>query len=653
MTDQSEAASRRLVVRLLKRAGLTETDVPGRADWSRFLDATSALLEDLGQDRYLLEQSLEASSNEMLALNVDLHAVAERLAVEREELRAANASLAATLESTAEGIVVVDTAGCITNVNGRFREMWGLDELVPRIQIANAGSFVRAGLCDPEGFVTRVRDIEATPDVASHDVIEFRDGRVLERDSLAQRIDGEIVGRVWSFRDVTDQRRLERELAHLAFHDSLTGLANRAIFEEHVAQAFHRQDRSGGFVGVSVIDLDGFKHINDSLGHQAGDALLIAVADRFRLALRGVDSIARLGGDEFAVLVEGLDSPDHAGRVAERILDALREPVQFANREVAIGASVGIALAGDTRNEPDILLGHADAAMYLAKREGKGCYRIFESSMHAAVVDRLDLEQGLRKAIAGGRLSVHYQPVVKARTGEIVSFEALVRWEDPVRGFVPPEVFVPLAEESGLILEIGRSVLFEACRQATTWRATFPEFQIGIAVNVSGRQLLDPAFVRVVNETLACSGLEPHLLTLEITESILSAGSGRAIAMLEELRCIGARIAIDDFGTGYSSLAALAELPVDTLKIDKRFIDNLLDDRHGRGLVQAIVRIAQTLGLDTIAEGVELSEQQRCLVELGCEHIQGYLFARPMPGADTCDYLATLAVRGLQPVVSR
>jgi diguanylate cyclase (GGDEF)-like protein/PAS domain S-box-containing protein len=643
VTEQSEAMNGRLVARLLKRAGLAQGETPSPLAWATFLDAAAALLQNLGQDRYLLERSLETSSQEMLALNEDLRASAEWLAAEREELRAANSMLAATLEATPDAIIATDLAGRITSSNGRFAEMWGPSE--PRLGTrpdSEALGFVVAQLRDREGFVARLQELHETPDAVSHDTLEFKDGRVFERDSLPQRIDGEIVGRVWNFRDVTEQRRLQHELEHLAFHDPLTGLANRSLFDDHVAQALRRQARTGGIVGVAVVDLDGFKHINDSLGHQTGDRLLAAIADRFRSALRDIDTIARLGGDEFAVLVDGLDSPEQVGRIGKRILDALREPVRFSDREVTVGASVGIALARGTPTDPDNLLAHADVAMYRAKREGKGCYRIFEPSMHIAVVDRLNLEQALRKATASNALHLHYQPVVAARTGRVVSFEALARWDDPVRGFVPPDVFIPLAEEAGLILDIGRSVLLEACQQATIWHANFPQLHAGIAVNVSGRQLLDPAFVRVVDETLARTGLDPHSLTLEITESILAADSSRVVAMLDELRRVGVRIAIDDFGTGYSSFAALSELPVDTLKIDKRFIDNLLRDQRGRGLVKAIVAIAQTLELDTIAEGVERSEQRQALIELGCQHIQGYLFARPMTADDTYAYLENL-----------
>jgi diguanylate cyclase (GGDEF)-like protein/PAS domain S-box-containing protein len=640
LNNRRDDAHRRLVGRLLKRAGLTQTEPPGASAWAAFLDGTAALLEDLGQDRYLLEQSLETSSQEMLSLYKDLRASTERLTIEHEELRSTSSLLAATLESTADGILVVDLAGRITSFNGRFAAMWGLPERILQSRDDHeALSFVLEQLLAPEAFIAKVQELYETPDAVSHDTLDFKDGRVFERDSLPQRIDGEFVGRVWNFRDITEQHRLEKELQHLAFHDSLTGLANRTLFDDHVTQALRRQARTGGFVAVAVIDLDGFKHINDSLGHQTGDRLLVAIADRFCSTLREVDTIARLGGDEFAMLIDRLDSPEQAGRIGERILDSLSQTLRFADREITISASVGIALGAGAPTGLNDLLGDADAAMYRAKSDGKSRYRIFEPAMHAAVVERLNLEQALRKATASRVLSVYYQPVVAARTGRVVSFEALARWDDSERGFVPPGVFVPLAEEAGLILDIGRSVLLDACRQAMIWHATFPQLQPGIAVNVSGRQLLDPAFVTVVKATLARTGLDPHSLTLEITESILASDTGRVIAMLDELRRVGIRVAIDDFRTGYSSFATLSELPVDTLKIDKRFIDKIHDDKHGRGLVEAIVRIAQTLELDTIAEGVERQEQQQSLIELGCEHLQGYLFARPMPADDTRAYL--------------
>ena len=432
----------------------------------------------------------------------------------------------------------------------------------------------------------------------------------------------------------------EDAIRHQAMHDPLTGLPNRALFNDRLEHALSRHARSAGYVAVMIVDLDGFKNVNDSLGHLTGDALLIAVANRFEARLRGFDTIARLGGDEFALLFDELDEADQAGRVAQRVLDALVSPLPLPGREVAIGASVGVALTNKTGAKADRLVADADAAMYRAKREGKGCYRVFEAAMHTAAVERMSLEQDLRAAIRDDVLTVHYQPIVDTNTSQVTSFEALARWQHPTRGFVPPDTFIPLAEESGLIIELGRAVLVEACQQAQQWHATFPDLRPSVSVNASRLQLASPSFIEHVADALALANLDPSALIIEVTESILASESRHVITTLDELRRTGVRIAIDDFGTGYSSLAALAELPIDILKIDKRFIDNLVYDDQGRGFVNAIMQLAQTLHLETTAEGVEQAEQRDALVTLGCSHLQGYFFSPAMPGVQTHDFLA-------------
>jgi len=431
----------------------------------------------------------------------------------------------------------------------------------------------------------------------------------------------------------------EDAIRHQAMHDPLTGLPNRALFNDRLEHALSRRARLPGYVAVMIVDLDGFKNVNDSLGHLTGDALLMAVAERFEARLRGFDTIARLGGDEFAILFDELDAADQAGRVAQRVLDALVTPLPLPDREVAIGASVGIALTDRSDTNADRLLADADAAMYRAKREGKGCYRVFEAAMHTAAVERMNLEQELRTAIRDGALTVYYQPIVDTITGHISSFEALARWKHPTRGFVPPNTFVPLAEESGLIIDLGRAVLIEACQQARQWHLMLPDRRPSISVNASRLQLANPNFIDHVADALARAELEPSSLIVEVTESILASESKHVIATLDALRNTGIRVAIDDFGTGYSSFAALAELPIDILKIDKRFIDNLVYDDQGRGFVNAIMQLAQTLHLETTAEGVEQLEQRDELALLECTHIQGYFFSRPMPGVETRGYL--------------
>jgi diguanylate cyclase (GGDEF)-like protein/PAS domain S-box-containing protein len=422
----------------------------------------------------------------------------------------------------------------------------------------------------------------------------------------------------------------EDAIRHQAMHDPLTGLPNRALFNDRLEHALRRRSQIAGFVGVMIVDLDGFKVVNDSLGHRAGDELLTAVADRFTTTLRGFDTVARLGGDEFAILFDELEAPDQAGRVAQRVLDSLVSPLALPDREVAIGASVGIALTDRPDTRADLLLADADAAMYRAKREGKGCYRVFETAMHTASVERMTLEQELRTAIRDDALTLHFQPIVDTITGRTASFEALVRWEHPTRGFVPPDKFIPLAEESGLILDLGWTVLLEACRQARLWNEWFPGATHRVSVNASRLQLADRRFADQVADALARVELPASSFVLEVTESVLASESGRVIDTLDDLRRTGVRVAIDDFGTGYSSFAALADLPIDILKIDKRFVDNLLKDDQGRGFVNAIMQLARTLNLETTAEGVETPEQYAALAALGCTNIQGFLFSRPL-----------------------
>jgi diguanylate cyclase (GGDEF)-like protein len=637
--DGGPGASDRLLGRVLKRQGLTASDAPSDPAWMGFLDTVRSLLADQERDRYLLERSLENSSQEMLTLNDGLRASAKHLAVEQQDLRAANSVLAATLDSTADGILVVNVDRRISHYNHRFAQMWQLPEDVLRSADDSAVlTFVLGQLRDPDAFISTVEALYQVPDAESRDTLQFADGRVFERLSLPQYLDGEIIGRVWSFRDVTAEDQLNRELRHRALHDGLTGLANRVAFDDHLQQALRRQARTDDRLAVVVLDLDGFKHINDSLGHQSGDAVLCAIAVRLRAAFRDLDTIARFGGDEFALIVEDVGSPAQAARLGQRLLNILAEPVALSTRQVTLGGSIGITIAGGATDQAEHVLGQADAAMYRAKKEGKGRYRLFERSMHSIAVDRLNTEQALRKAVSNHELTVHYQPVVEARTGRISSFEALARWRDPVKGDIPPDAFIPLAEETGLIHEIGFGVLLSACHQARSWHTSDPGVDVGIAVNVSNRQLVERSYTESVCEALATSGLAPNALTLEITESAFAGDTTRITAALGYLRGLGVRIAIDDFGTGYSSFAALATLPVDILKIDKRFVDAIHESR-GRGLIKAIIGIAHTLDLETVAEGVEGLAQQAALVELGCSHLQGYLFAKPMPAEETYAYL--------------
>jgi diguanylate cyclase (GGDEF)-like protein/PAS domain S-box-containing protein len=431
--------------------------------------------------------------------------------------------------------------------------------------------------------------------------------------------------------DITERRRLEDELRHQAFHDSLTGLANRALFTDRLAHALERRDH--GEVGVLFFDVDDFKLITDGLGHAAGDGLLVQVAQRLGEVVRGGDTAARLGGDEFAVLLEETSEVDAVG-VAERIAHCFLAPFDVAGHPVVARASIGIAFgrAGCAAAE---VLREADAAMYTAKHRGKGVWQVFDPSMAGDGLLEIELRADLKHAIETDGIHLAYQPIVELATRRTIGVEALARWTHPTRGAIAPTQFIPLAEAADLIVPLGRCVLREACRTVQRWRASAdgPD-DLHLSVNISPRQLLHSDIVEDVRVALADSGLEPASLTLEITEGVLVEEAGPSLAALEGLKSLGVRIAIDDFGTGYSSLSYLSRLPIDVLKIDRSFVADIGSSRQAGALVRSIVKIGQTLHLETVAEGVETEEQLERLVRLGAKLGQGYLFARPLPAGE-------------------
>jgi diguanylate cyclase (GGDEF)-like protein/PAS domain S-box-containing protein len=473
--------------------------------------------------------------------------------------------------------------------------------------------------------------------------------RVLEVTATNLMDDPEVHGLVLNARDVTDRKQLESELRHQALHDALTGLANRTLFADRVEHALARRADRGGAVAVLFIDLDDFKTVNDSLGHAAGDELLVTVSDRLKNLLRMGDTAARLGGDEFAVLLDEAPSEEEVVAVAARLQAALALPFEIDGRTVHVSCSMGIAMDEDRASSSDILLRNADVAMYLAKERGKARYEVFEESMHAVAFQRLELKADMGRAIDNGEFHLVYQPIVDLATGKMESAEALARWIHPTRGPVGPDLFVPIAEETGLIVSLGRWVLREACAQLARWRDTLgADAPHSVSVNVSVRQLESDDLITDVRDALEAAGLAPSDLTLEITESILMADIELSRQRLVELSDLGVTLAVDDFGSGYSSLGYLQRFPVDVLKVDRSFVEGLTAPGNDGGVMRAIVDLAETLHLVVVAEGIEERHQLARLSELGCGRGQGYLFSRPVPPDELRDFVAA---GGAAPIV--
>jgi diguanylate cyclase (GGDEF)-like protein/PAS domain S-box-containing protein len=467
--------------------------------------------------------------------------------------------------------------------------------------------------------------------------LEHRDGTMRTVETLRTNLlhDPNVKGIVLNTRDISERKEFEEQLSHQAFHDQVTGLANRALFRDRVTHALERQHRDDKPVCVLFMDLDDFKTINDSLGHAAGDQLLRDMSERLMQNLRTADTAARLGGDEFAVLLEdGYDEGMTAADVAERLLAMLEEPFMLDDTEVFARASIGISVAepGETLTDgAEELLRNADVAMYMAKENGKNRYQLFEPAMHDTALKRLELKASLQRALEHGEFRLFYQPVIELESGRISGVEALIRWFHPERGLVPPLDFIPLAEETGLIVPIGRWVLLEACRYAAELQARYhADPPLHMAVNLSARQVARPEIVDDVRSILMETGLDPSTLILEITESVMMQDMEMAISRLTELKTLGVQLAIDDFGTGYSSLNYVRRFPVDILKVDKSFIDGVTDGGESSALTAAVIELAGILNLKPVAEGIERADQLERLLDLHCDLGQGYFFAKPL-----------------------
>jgi len=568
--------------------------------------------------------------------------VSNRLRRAERALRSSEERFRSLVEESADVVVVFDAAGLVTFVSASLHRVLGYR---PEDWIGH----LPADCVDPadrELLAQRWADIMRSPGtIARADVrVVAADGSwrwctLVLRNLLA---DPSIEAVVANFTDITERVQLEVQLRHQAFHDPLTNLANRALLADRIAHALARSERNREEVAIILFDLDGFKTVNDSLGHSIGDTLLQKVSERLLANLRSGDTAARLGGDEFAVLVEGTDALSRGRALAERLIAALAIPLTLPGREVVLRASFGLAVPDpDHLTTAEELLRNADMAMYRAKAVGKGGMAVFEAHMHAAALARLELDAELRAALTEGQFVLHYQPVVSLPDGRLQGVEALIRWNHPSRGLLGPAEFIQVAEETGLVVEIGQWVLDTACTQLAEWQAG--PGPVRMAVNLSARQLTSPGFVEGVAAAIHTSAADPARLTLELTESLLMADTSTAQSVLGALRRLGVRIALDDFGTGYSSLSYLHRFPIDCLKVDKSFVDGLGSSDGDASVISGIVGLASALGLTVVAEGVETAVQADLLAELGCEMAQGFFFGRPMPASElACQWFRAL-----------
>jgi diguanylate cyclase (GGDEF)-like protein len=570
------------------------------------------------------------------AANRELDQTLAALERANDEVSAQNVRFNTALNNMSQGLIMFDQTERLVVCNQRYRDMY---ELSP--EIVKPGCSFRELLAHRRETGNLHGDLDANharimAGLAQGSITNFNVTTAAGREmSVAAR---PMAGGGWvaTHEDITERRRSEAKIAYMARHDGLTDLPNRVLFHELLNEALTAAGRAQK-LAVFCLDVDRFKGVNDTLGHPVGDALLKAAADRLRACLRATDTIARLGGDEFAIVQVGAAQPEDATTLAARLIEAVSAPYDLDGHQVVVGLSIGIAIAPDDGTDADQLLKNADMALYRAKADGRGVYRFFEPEMDSRMQARRRLELDLRKAIVTGEFELFYQPLVDIHSEQVRGFEALIRWRHPERGIVSPAEFIPLAEETGLIVPIGDWVLRQACRDAAGWPA-----DVKVAVNLSPVQFKSANLVAAVTDALARSRLPPRRLELEITESVLMHDSETTLAMLHQLRNLGVKISMDDFGTGYSSLGYLRKFPFDKIKIDRSFIHDMTDRDDSLAIVRAVAAMGTSLGMVTTAEGVETLEQLERLRKEGCNEVQGYFFSRPRPAAEIDGLLGAL-----------
>ena len=560
---------------------------------------------------------------------VALHDRSEQYQAERA-LEASAADLRATLESTDDGMLVTDLSGRIRHFNRRFAALWNIpDEMLTRRDDDAVLEWMRRSVIDPGPYMRRLANIDDASMLQASDVLKLHSGKVLERVATPQCTAGRPIGRVFSFRDITEKLEARERIQVLSYTDALTGLPNRRLLADRVEVALAVAKRDNTPFALLFLNLDRFKHINETLGHTFGDRVLLEVAERLKASTRQVDAVARLGGDEFVMLAHQADE-NGAEAAAWRVMEALKRPFNQGDLSFTVTASIGIAMQPNDGSSFDELMRRAEAAMREAKNAGRAAFRFHrprpaQADARSRSRSRIHLDHAMRQALAQGRFRLHYQPQVEIGSGRIVGAEALIRWRDPELGEISPVEFIPVAEETGFIVLIGEWVLRQAVKQSAAWQGS--GLAVVVSVNVSALQFQQPGFVDGVASVLREAGLAPEWLELELTESILLQDAQDAMLRLQALAQLGVKLAIDDFGTGYSSLAYLKRFPIRRLKIDRSFISGLPKDDSDAGIVRAIISMGRALRLQIIAEGVETVAQRDFIQQAGCDLYQGFLFS--------------------------
>ena len=582
--------------------------------WPVFLNAVNHTYQKFDFDQRTLENSLTLSSEELVQANDEMRAVFQAIPDQLFHFDHDGRIISYKSGTSSQHYLIQDRL-----INKTVDEVFNR-EITQR-------------------FRSAISEVVNTVSTLVFDFAVVFEHRVYYYETRVMRVRGQQV--VALVRDITERKQADEQISFLAYHDNLTGLPNNRLFKDRLQQSIAHAQRNDSMLAVLFLDLDRFKLINDSMGHDVGDKLLQVIADRLIEGTRRQDSIginitfdtnsvARLGGDEFTILLEKVSGQASITTVAKRLIDLSALPIHIDNHEIFTSASIGIALYPNDGKEADTLLKNADTAMYHAKKQGRNNFQFFDPSMNEASVEQLAIETSLRKAIDNNELVLYYQPQVSIMSGQIVGMEALLRWKHPLKGFISPTAFIPVAEETGMIIKIGEWVIHEACKQGADWakRGFKP---ILISVNLSAKQLREDRLSEIIAQILVETGMNPKYLGLELTESAIILDPERALERLKNIKSMGIKMSMDDFGTGYSSLSYLKKFPLDTLKIDQSFIHDIMLNHEDASLVKAIISMAHSLGMDVVAEGVEQQEQLEFLGLHGCDTIQGYLFSRALP----------------------